>query len=270
MEIVDQKIEINTYSELIKYFKQVVLLLGKTRIKALYHTSGCDDFIDGELYIVFEDKRALVIANRLTSFGTYELQSKYKIWYRNYYPKHENVFTSSVKGKYIDSIKALHFSEGFSTHPCRDDRTPDGGDYYSRVGMFLNTGDILSFYGYSSNMDGYMGLHYSERQPVVIWLNPDLKSTFYSNYGDSFAYNEDVYIKYKNYGKLEVPGLKELLTEYDVLKRNVLESGTDNPHMDKQTQQYFKTRSREITNILQKKLPKRFRIYPDLEWEDFL
>lgn len=123
--------------ELISYFKEVIALLGKTRIKALYHTSGCDDFIDGELYIVFEDNRALVIANRLTSFCYYELQSKYNIWYGDYYPKRENVFTEKLKGKHIERVRAIPFSEGVRTHPCKNEYAPDGGDYYAITGLFL-------------------------------------------------------------------------------------------------------------------------------------
>ena len=130
MEILDKKIEINTYTDLISYFKEVIAVLGKTRIKILFHTSGCDDFIDGELYIVFEDNRALVIANKLTSFGYYELQSKYNIWYGANYPKHKNVFTEKLKGKYIEKVCAIPFSKGFQIHPCKEEYVPDGGDYY--------------------------------------------------------------------------------------------------------------------------------------------
>lgn len=46
MEILDKILEINTYTELVSYFKEVISQLGKTRIKALYHTSGMSDFID--------------------------------------------------------------------------------------------------------------------------------------------------------------------------------------------------------------------------------
>ena len=270
MEILDKILEINTYTELVSYFKEVISQLGKTRIKALYHTSGMSDFIDGELYIVFEDNRALVIANKLTSFGCYEFQSKYNIWYNAHFPKRENEFTIKVKGKYIETFRAIPFSESFRTHPSIEEYAPDGGDYYSRAGLFLNTGDILSFYGYSAEMDGYMGLDYAERKPVILRISPDFDSTFHSNYNEHFSYNQDVFIKYKNYGKLIVPGMKELITEYTSLQKNVLNSGTDNPYMDEETRQYFKTKSREITNLIQQKLPKRYRVIPDDYWESFL
>lgn len=269
MEILDKKIEINTYTDLISYFKEVIAVLGKTRIKILFHTSGCDDFIDGELYIVFEDNRTLVIANKLTSFGYYELQSKYNIWYGANYPKHKNVFTEKLKGKYIEKVCAIPFSKGFRIHPCKEEYVPDGGDYYLRTGLFLNTGDIFSFYGYAAEMDGYMGLDYAERQPVIIRFSPDFNLTFNSNYNEHFSYNQDVFIKYKNYGKLEVPGMKELITEYSTLEKNILNSGTDNPDIDEETRKYFKDKSRELTKLIQKKLPKNFKIIPDNNWDSF-
>ena len=79
MEILDKKIEINTYTDLISNFKEVIAVLGKTRIKILFHTSGCDDFIDGELYIVFEDNRTLVIANKLTKLIQKKLPKNFRI-----------------------------------------------------------------------------------------------------------------------------------------------------------------------------------------------
>ncbi len=54
--------------------------------------------------------------------------------------------------------------------------------------------------------------------------------------------------------------MKELITEYTTLQENVLNSGTDNPYMDEETRQYFKTKSREITELIQQKLPKRENI----------
>ncbi len=36
MEILDKILEINTYTELISYFKEVIKQLGKTRIKSVY------------------------------------------------------------------------------------------------------------------------------------------------------------------------------------------------------------------------------------------
>ena len=74
---------------------------------------------------------------------------------------------------------------------------------------------------------------------------------------------------YKKYGKLEVPGLKELITEYTTLAKNILNSGTDNPNMDEETRKYFKDKSRELTKLIQKKLPKNFRIIPDNNWDSF-
>ena len=90
MEILDKILKINTYTELISYFQEVIKQLGKTRIKSVYDTSGFGNCIDGELYIVFEDNRALVIANTFTSYGNYELQSKYNIRNGDYSPKREN------------------------------------------------------------------------------------------------------------------------------------------------------------------------------------
>lgn len=118
-------------------------------------------------------------------------------------------------------------------------------------------------------MDGYMGLDYAERRPVIIRFSPDFNLTFNSNYNEHFSYNQDVFIKYKNYGKLEVPGMKELITEYSTLEKNILNSGTDNPNMDEETRKYFKDKSRELTKLIQKKLPKNFRIIPDNNWDSF-
>ena len=270
MDILDKILKINTYTELISYFQEVIKQLGKTRIKSVYDTSGFGNCIDGELYIVFEDNRALVIANKLTSYGNYELQSKYNIWYGDYYPKRENVFSERMKGKYIENVRSISFSEGFKTHPCKEEYAPDGGDYYSRTGLFLNTGDIFSFYGYAAEMDGYMGLDYERRKPVIIFFRPDFIYTFNTNYNEHYAFNQEVFIKYKKYGKLEVPGLKELITEYTTLAKNILNSGTENPEMDEETRKYFKKKSREFTKLIQRKLPKRYRIIPDAEWDNFL
>ena len=115
-----------------------------------------------------------------------------------------------------------------------------------------------------------MGLDYAERKPVILRISPDFDSTFYSNYNEHFSYNQDVFIKYKNYGKLIVPGMKEFIIEYTNLQENVLNSGTDNPYMDEETRQYFKTKNREITELIQQKLPKRYRVIPDDYWESFL
>lgn len=40
MEILDKKIEINTYTDLISYFKEVIAVLGKTRIKFFFIQAG--------------------------------------------------------------------------------------------------------------------------------------------------------------------------------------------------------------------------------------
>ena len=64
--------------------------------------------------------------------------------------------------------------------------------------------------------------------------------------------------------------IEQFKTEYKTLQENVLNSGTDNPYMDEETRQYFKTKSREITELIQQKLPKRYRVIPDDYWESFL
>lgn len=75
-----------------------------------------------------------------------------------------------------------------------------------------------------------------------------------------------VFYKYGDFRQ----GLKELITEYTTIAKNLLNSGTENPEIDEETREYFKNKSREFTKLIQKKLPKRYRIIPDAEWVNFL
>ena len=47
-------------------------------------------------------------------------------------------------------------------------------------------------------MDGYMGLDYEKRKPVIILFSPDFNYTFNTNYNEHYAFNQEVFIKYKN------------------------------------------------------------------------
>lgn len=60
-----------------------------------------------------------------------------------------------IEGCKITDIKVDRFSEAFE-YTLQGDMRPDGGDYFSTISLYLDSGVILSFCGEAAMMDGYI------------------------------------------------------------------------------------------------------------------
>lgn len=63
-----------------------------------------------------------------------------------------------IEGCKITNIEIERFSEAFEVNPCTGEMRPDGGDYFSTIRIYLDSGIILCICGVDSITDGYISV----------------------------------------------------------------------------------------------------------------
>jgi hypothetical protein len=72
-------------------------------------------------------------------------------------------FDLGIKKEEIENCKIVRvtvdrFSNAFECNPCTGEMRPEGGDYFSTIRLFLDSGITLCFCGEDSISDGYMDM----------------------------------------------------------------------------------------------------------------
>lgn len=76
---------------------------------------------------------------------------------------YEQKFDLGIKKEEIENCKIIgvtvdRFSDAFECNPCTGEMRPEGGDYFSTIRLFLDSGTTLCFCGEDSISDGYMDM----------------------------------------------------------------------------------------------------------------
>ena len=75
-----------------------------------------------------------------------------KRWQKRF-SKKEEIENCKIIGVTVD-----RFSHAFECNPCTGEMRPEGGDYFSTIRLFLDSGTTLCFCGEDSISDGYMDM----------------------------------------------------------------------------------------------------------------
>ena len=77
---------------------------------------------------------------------------------RDYYNSEfgDGIPQDEIEGCLIENIEIKRFSEAFECDPITEEIRPDGGDYFSTIRIYLDSGTVLCLRGADSIMDGYI------------------------------------------------------------------------------------------------------------------